>query len=859
MASTMAGKTIIGRRFVLQGALGLTCVSAGADRSWAKPPGSPPKPITASFPNRAPLAPSAFVALPLGSVRASGWLLTQLELQRDGLTGHAEELLPYIGADNAWRGGSGDDWEKGPYYVKGLIPLAYTLDDANLKARAQVWVEAILARQQANGYIGPTTSNDWWPRILVTYFMRDYAEATGDARVVPFLTNYFRYMTGAIGGRPLQDWGRARAGDEIDTVLWLYNRTGDAFLLPLADTLAQQAYPWQQIQTNNSFMEFGNDYQPKHAVNVAQALKMPAIYSQRSNSQADRTAYATGLTHLMRDHGLACGCHSGSEALAGPSTTQAVELCAIVERMLSDETALRILGEPLLGDTLEQVAFNALPAATTRTMRQHVYYTLPNNVTAPPGGTGFNQDYSDGRTPGPHSGFLCCCYNWHMGWPKLTQNSWAATPDGGLAVLVYVPSQVSASVADGTVVTWTEDTDYPFGETIRFTLTTPKPVSFPFVLRIPAWCRQPTLSVNGQPANVAVTPGTFVTLSQKWKRGDEVVLSLPMAVQVASGVSNTSVVQRGPVVYSLPIAENWSVLTTGQISGFDYLDVTANSVWNYALTIDPSKPASSFAVVQRPATGNPFDLASNPIQLQVGATRLPSWTLARNGLVAFDPPVSPVAVPNASVETITLVPFGTQMLRVTNFPVIGTPQPPAAMFRDSFAQGNFLGWVPYGGGWFVNGGALHAASNPGTGVAGVKAVAAAAQFANFTYDATVSVGGQGDAGLLFRLTNPGIGPNSFNGYYVGISAEHGQVVLGKANGDWTQLASAPMGITADTPYHLRVQANGAHLQVFVEGMQTPLLVVDDTDYATGSIGVRHYNTDSSRTDAAFSGIVVVAA
>lgn len=848
------------RRFVVQGSLGLTGLMIGARAGWAQ---TAPMPAvaTAPVPNRAPLVPTPFVALPLGSVRAQGWVLRQLELQRDGLTGHAEEVLPATGPDNAWLGGKGEDWEKGVYYVKGLVPLAYTLADRGLIAKAQKWVNAILASQQPDGSIGPRTNNDWWPRMVANYLLRDYAEATGDARVVPFLTRYYKYLAAEVGGRPLQEWGKARAGDEIDTIFWLYNRTGDAFLLPLADTLAGQAYPWRDIFTHNRFLEFGGDFQTKHGVNVAQALKMPAVYFQRTRDEGDRCAYALGQAHLLRDHGLACGIASGTEFLSGPGTTQGVELCTIVERMLSDETALRILGDASIGDGLEVVAFNALPAATTRSICQHVYYTLPNNVTAPRGGLGYNQDYDDARTPAPRSGVACCCYNMHMGWPKLVQNSWAATRDGGLAVLAYLPSQVSAKLPGSGVVTWTAETSYPFNETIRLRLSATGKARFPLLLRVPAWCKQATLSVNAQPADVKVVPGAFARIEREWSPGDEVVVHLPMPVEVVPGVSNTAVVRRGPLVYSLPLGESRTVLEPGTRKGFESFSLTTASDWNYALELKADNQAGSFEVQSRPGrlSDNPWELANTPVTLKVPARKVPEWTLAWNGRAAFDPPAGPVGT-KSPVENITLAPFGVQMLRVTNFPVVGKP-PVVRQFRDNFAEGHYVGWLLYGGGWFVRDAALHAASNAssgGEGLAGVKAVATGTSFADFDYEATVMVGEQGNAGLAFRITQPSIGGDAYKGYYVGISAERGEVELGKAENRWTSLGMARKAVTANTPYRMRVEARGPNFRVFVQDMTTPLLEATEGSFAIGAVGVRHYNTDPARTKAAFSKINVVA-
>ena len=80
--------------------------------------------------NRAPLLEKDYTQLPLGSIKAAGWLEGQLQIMRDGMTGNLDKLYPQVmGERNGWLGGDGDVWERGPYWIDGLLPLAYILDD----------------------------------------------------------------------------------------------------------------------------------------------------------------------------------------------------------------------------------------------------------------------------------------------------------------------------------------------------------------------------------------------------------------------------------------------------------------------------------------------------------------------------------------------------------------------------------------------------------------------------------------------------------------------------------------------------------------------------------------------------------
>ena len=187
--------------------------------------------------NRLPLAQKEYIALPLGNIRAEGWLKEQLIRMKDGLTGHLDQVYePVMGKRNGWLGGDGDVWERGPYWIDGLLPLAYILDDKELIAKVQPWIEWTLKSQKENGFFGPDTdrpnepglqrdnAKDWWPRMVVLKVMQQYYMATRDERVIAFLTKYFRYQLDELPKTPLGKWtywGEQRGGDNLMVVYWL--------------------------------------------------------------------------------------------------------------------------------------------------------------------------------------------------------------------------------------------------------------------------------------------------------------------------------------------------------------------------------------------------------------------------------------------------------------------------------------------------------------------------------------------------------------------------------------------------------------------------------------------------------------
>ena len=167
---------------------------------------------TQAVASRQPLHVEAFAPLPLGAVRPGGWLKRQLQIQADGLTGHLDEFWADVGNNSGWLGGTGESWERGPYFVDGLVPLAYLLQDQRLIAKARPWIEWTLTHQDPDGRMGPAKNTDWWPNMVMLKALTQYQEATGDPRVVPFMQKVLRISPGALHGAAAARMGGGAVG-----------------------------------------------------------------------------------------------------------------------------------------------------------------------------------------------------------------------------------------------------------------------------------------------------------------------------------------------------------------------------------------------------------------------------------------------------------------------------------------------------------------------------------------------------------------------------------------------------------------------------------------------------------------------
>ena len=631
--------------------------------------------------NRAPLAGNAFYLLPLGSIRPQGWLLAQLKIQANGLSGHLGETWPDVGPNSGWLGGSGESWERGPYYLDGLVPLAYQVDDPRLKATAQKFVDWTLEHQAPNGMIGPASNNDWWPRIVILKALTQYAEVTNDPRMIPVMEKYFRYQQQQLPTRPLRDWGKFRWQDEVLSVLWLYNRTGSANLLALARLLQQQGYDWQAQYANFRYTHrITQDFLAQckrdglkdiglatHGVNNGQAIKAGPVWSLISGSPTDRRAVLRMISELNQYHGLPNGMFSCDEHLAGLDPSQGSELCTVVESMFSLEQSLAILGDVSLGDRLERLAYNALPGALTDDMWAHQYNQEPNQVECSLHQKPWTTDGPESNLYGLEPNFGCCTANFNQGWPKFASSLFMLSGEqntsaqDGLVAAVYAPCEVRAMVR-GTPVHVIEETDYPFRGGVRLTIRPDSPLRFPLRLRIPEWASGTTLRVNRQMAP-APESATFACLERTWNSGDTVEITFPMKPTVSRWFHNSVAIERGPLVFSYGIGESWVKLRDRGLTA-DW-QVFPTDAWNYALQLDTDSLTESIAVQESKVGEGPFTRQHTPVRLNVKARQLIEWR-AEDGAANPLPP-SPVTSEEAE-KTITLIPYAAAKLRITAFP-----------------------------------------------------------------------------------------------------------------------------------------------------------------------------------------------
>jgi DUF1680 family protein len=522
---------------------------------------------------------------------------------------------------------------------------------------------------------------DLWPNMLMLWTLQSYYEYTNDARVIPFMLKYSKWLMNVPDEKLLKTyWENSRGGDNLYSVYWLYNRTGEKWLLDLAHKLHRNTADWNQR----------NNLPNWHNVNVAQCFREPATYYMQTKDSNHLKATYNNFFLIRNIYGQVPGGMFGADENARKGfddPRQAVETCGLVEQMVSNELLMGITGDPFWADHCENVAFNSYPAAVMPDFKALRYLTAPNMAVSD------SRNHAPGiQNEGP---FLmmnpfssrCCQHNHAMGWQYYNEHLWMAAPDNGIAAMLYSESEVKAKIGSGkgTQVTLKQRTHYPFDDNIKIEINTVTATSFPLYMRIPSWCSNASISINGATQTVSFEAGSYARIERKWKQGDVVELTLPMKLQkdVWTKNKNSVSINYGPLTFSLKIKEVYKQMDSKKSaigdskwqanvdqSKWPSFEIYPASMWNYALVLTDQPLEQQFEIIKKawPTNNFPFTQEAVPFILKTKGKIIPEWILDKNGLCDVLPQ-SPVST-STNEQTIELIPMGAARLRISSFPVV---------------------------------------------------------------------------------------------------------------------------------------------------------------------------------------------
>ena len=670
-----------------------------------------PKPLYPN--NREPLLETKYVKLPLGAVKPKGWLLDQLRVQANGLTGHLPEVWDVM-KTTAWKGDTGEMTAKStarlagvvktttyegnsgvnvypeccwarfvPRWLEGLVPLAYELDDPKLKETVDRYMSFLLTVRNPASVTPSVTGWSHLGRVLPGYY-----EATKDERAVKLCGIMLDYMSRVRGDHMTpqpEAVQQTRLGMPLSFGWWYYNQTGDADALRKLEWISKNCVDYYRDLFN------GPMTRSQHIVDIGQSIQYPVLFYLLAKDESYKTSVYEGMRKLDRLHGQVTGRWNGDEYLSGLSPTQGSELCSVTELVYSLIKSYEALGDPAFADRLESLVFNAVPGTCTGDWWAHQYDQQANQVLVSVDRRTWNGNGDSSNIFGFTPNYPCCLSNMHSPFPNYVEYMWMATGDNGLIAAAYGPCEVKAMAGGGTEVTITEETNYPFSGKVKLTVNCPQRTSFPIYLRIPAWARAAVLTLPGGKTSRPQI-GSVVKVERAWKPGEVITLALNARVRTEPRSNRSVSVMWGPLVFSLRIGEAFQKINIPQDrrvfpdfpTGVADWRVDPTTDWNYALAIDPENPeceivANAIGSLPFARKGEPVFLpdASDftpwsedvPLVLRVKARKVPEWGM--DGASAAPVPASPVNV-TTEEAVVELIPYGCTRLRISEFPLVRT-------------------------------------------------------------------------------------------------------------------------------------------------------------------------------------------
>lgn len=599
------------------------------------------------------------------SIAPEGWIKEYLVRQQNGMTGNVTmQGFPYT--SNMWHGviPNNNSWwpyEQTGYYLDGSYKLGVLLNDPSLSKHFKDNLEWVISHPDKDGMLGATfsTQASLWPyAVFFKAFIAYYME-TGDKEA---LEVFHKFYTDAVSTETLGIGERNHTN--IEAVLKIYEWTHDKAMLDKA-VKAYDLADKHRVSSDLGFSMMKTDNKlVNHGVTFCESVKIPVMLYMYTGNREYLDVAEHSIEMIERDQIGPSGVPSCNECMMTKDPMQSHETCVTSDLTWSLGYFLMATGKVKYADMIEKAIFNAAPGAISKHFENLQYFSTDNQVIS----TSESNHGKEGRWYfaadmtqfSPKTSPACCAGNVHRAMPNYAARMWMEGENDGVTAALYGPSEYH-----GELSTITEETNYPFSDKIAFTFSNTKGKAFPFSLRIPGWCRNATLTINGKPYDKPLTIGTFISLDRAWADGDKVELTLPMELRLNRN-RNLLSVERGPLLYSYAVPEKVEIDKKTENAFFPTLNLYPAGDWNYALDVNEDNFTDKIKVLNPEGEGYAFDNQGGVPRLQVPVRKIKDWTLANDGKYT---PMTPVAYEvEDDVEWITLVPYGATRLRMTQFP-----------------------------------------------------------------------------------------------------------------------------------------------------------------------------------------------
>lgn len=637
---------------------------------------------------------SKLSSLPLGSITAEGFLKEQLIRNKNGMGGHLDEIEPgmianpYVNKTYVKQWGDGDQsgWgaEISGNYWTGLVLLAFTLNDPELIAKAENWVNGALKNQRADGYLGTYYEEDAliyedynaWGNACGMRALLYFYEATGRQDVFDAVYRCMLWFCDHWAG----DKKTCYAGNYItNPMMYCYHKTGDQRLLDFC--LDYQEFLCDHDPNRFSYkalLEPKLIYNSHHTAGYGNACYMPALVYAGCGEEKYLKASENAIRKLREKAMHPTGSPTGfTEYLAPVSSIAETEYCSYAFFNSAYAAMSAITGEAKYGDYMEQMVYNGVQGARKKDERAIAYLSAPNQLYATQSSA---TDCKDMQVYSPCYPVSCCPVNSVAVIPDFIRGMVLTDGQGNLYLNAYGPCRIQHQGME-----ILEETMYPFRNTVTLKVSGSGKV----FCKVPGWSKGVEAAVNGKAVPVAADETGYFPV-ELTEQSSVVVLNFRAEIEVLhiddadAGNKRPLAFRYGGLIFSLHVPENWvpfypetETPLTEEWPWYNVYEIHERSklpdfheqimeerfykVWNVA--VDENLKPEDIQVELDDTEGYVWETPK--VRLKVPAYRAPYCT-ALYPMRTFDFYGDKQLVTHPL--ELTLVPYGCTNLRITYFP-----------------------------------------------------------------------------------------------------------------------------------------------------------------------------------------------